>query len=119
MTSDDEGYQGWSSHATGRVKWWIDHDEDLSRHWRETARRIWRTTHGDATFSRREQGCSILAKTLKDEVAATMPNLDRVWQNLLMISLGSVDWYEIADNLLDELPGEETATVADEDAEDD
>jgi hypothetical protein len=113
--SDDERYNGWRNHETWCVNRWLDNEESSDRSWRDQAKHIWHRACADATFSRREIATHTLAEALKEELTEAIPELTGLWQDLLVGSLSAVDWHEIADGMLDALPDDETAELAEDD----
>ena len=81
-------YQRMGNYETWAVKLWIDNEEPSYRYWREVSEDI-----ADA---------NTLAKRLKDEHEEALPNVEGFAADLLNAAFGEVDWYEIAESLMDE-----------------
>ena len=96
-------YNGWTNYETWNVKLWMDNDEGSYQYWRDTA-------HGIAGAHNEE---AQLADQLKSEHEEAMPELNGTYSDLLRAALGEVNWYEIAENMLEEaheeIKQEETA----------
>ena len=84
-----ETYQGWTNYETWLIKLWIDNEQSSQNYWLEAAKTADNPTE--------------LADQLKDEYEGAMPELNGVWYDLLATSIGEVDWYEIAESLIDEV----------------
>lgn len=85
------GYNGWSNYETWCVNLWLSNEESSQRQWTGRAREL-------AT----ETGAPIrLADELKTWVTEEAPELKpSLYSDLLMAALGSVNWLEIARELL-------------------
>ena len=95
-------YEGWSNYETWAVKLWMDNEEPSYRYWREVAEEI---------ISREPEThrSYVLATRLKDEHEEALPELQGFAADLLNAAFGEVDWYEIAEDLLDEVKEEKQA----------
>jgi hypothetical protein len=113
--SDDKGYNGWTNHSTWCVKLWMDNEERSYRYWQEQSRHVWRRAVARGSWTRRETAAFTLADLLKDEFEEAMPEVEGVWQDLLVTALADTNWDEIAKSLLEEEDDEEEEN--DDDAE--
>lgn len=101
-------YNGWTNYETWAVKLWLDNDGGLYAAQEEWAEDAWRY-HGDRSVE------SYLADMVKDFVEEQNPLVDQasLFSDLLNAALSSVNWYEIAENILSEFPQETEDEEAD------
>lgn len=85
------GYNGWSNYETWCVKLWADNDEAAD------------LLHTDKTRAARGD-VGNLADALREEYEDKIPANTRgtLWGDLLVTSLASVDWDEIAEALIED-----------------
>jgi hypothetical protein len=109
----DKKYNGWNTFETWLVSLWLDNEEPSYRYWREQTayhhraapackqvkEGIWNT----------EQAARInLANQLKAEIIDESPvSGASLYCDLLNAAFSEVDWYEIAENLLMDIPDED------------
>lgn len=111
----DNKYNGWKNYETWNVKLWIDNDQYSQSYWQEHTADVWNdTAAGDAYASQthKESAASKLADMLKDEFEESKPEVQGMWADLLNAAMSEVDWYEIAENMLEEF--EEEPAIAGE-----
>jgi len=96
----DNRYNGWDNYETWLVKLWIDNDQGSQEYWQERAEELHKNS---------ETPAADLADELKTSHEDGLPELEGVFSDLLNAALGSVNWYEIAENMLSD--------VSDDDAE--
>jgi hypothetical protein len=89
-----EKYNGWTNYETWNVKFWMDNDEGEYPYWQERAEE-----NRDEVYD--------LSQELKEYYQDNMPKLAGTYADLLGAALDSVNWYEIAENLLSDLEPEE------------
>ena len=97
-------YNGYTNYETWNISLWIDNEEGTYRRWRSQARRIFEHA-GSKRVARRE-----LADALKADHEEQLNSLDlpASWvSDILGAALGSVNWDEIAGNMLEEYPEDE------------
>ena len=86
--SNDNTYNGWTNYETWNVNLHIDNSYGSHRYWRERAE---------------ECTTSELAEELKWAFEDDMPELDATYGDLLGAALSNVNWYEIAEALIEEV----------------
>ncbi len=94
--SDKKGYNGWTNYETWAVKLWMDNEEPSYRYWCDVADEILE----DGPEKYRSEAL-ILADRLKDEHEEALPEVQGFAADLLNAAFGEVNWYEIAESLLD------------------
>lgn len=94
----DNRYNGWTNYETWAVKLWIDNDQGSQEYWLEMAQSI-RADRSNI------ESITVLADVLKDQheeyAMEKLPDAG-VFSDLLAAALGSVNWREIAGNLIGE-----------------
>ncbi len=110
QAEQEQGYEGWTNHATWCVNLWLVNDDATHPYWTEEAAR-----HRDEAaqqsqvlsgiWSEANAACYYLADQLREEVEEASPLVDQgsIYSDLLSAALGEVDWNEIAEALLEEL----------------
>ncbi len=103
--SEDRTYNGWSNRETWLVKLWLDNDEGDYSYWREAAEEIVNGSKEgeDATGDEKRDAAYSLAKRLEEEITEAAPEVKGLWSDLLSTALGSVDWQEIAEAMVEDL----------------
>lgn len=103
----DETYNGWSNYPTWAVNLWLSNDEGLYNEMGEAVRLVCeRITEADNVMTRDEIRRFEVAEGTKRWVEDILaPDLGATFAaDLLGYALGCVDWYEIADAWLAEVP---------------
>jgi len=93
-------YNGWTNYETWAVKLWIDNEQYQQELWLERAQ----ACDGDV---------SDLADELRDYHEEQMPECTGVYGDLMAAAIGSVNWREIAENLIEDA----AEILGDDDAE--
>jgi hypothetical protein len=97
----ETNYNGWTNYQTWVTKLWMDNDQESYNYWQGRAAAMFKAADGagDRSFRARVD----LADDLKAQHEDAMPEITGVFSDLMSSALGLVDWFEIADNLLDEV----------------
>jgi hypothetical protein len=91
----EEGYQGWSNHATWVINLHLDNEQSTQEMKREI---VLETRNED-----KEKWIYDAAETLKGWVEETMPDLPPMWADMLNGYFDEVDFREIAEHGIDEI----------------
>lgn len=86
-------YNGWTNYETWVVKLWIDNDGS-SDYWAQMADDCLATDEGEANTS--------LSDILKEAHESELPKVEGFAADLLNAAMSEVNWYEIAESLLNE-----------------
>ncbi len=113
----DKGYNGWKNYETWNVALWIDNDQGSYSTRCGMAQDAYDNAEAARSFTRLERAALDLAETLKDWFEDQNPLASEAscFSDLLSAALGEVDWYEIAENFLEDVDKDDP----DEDEEDD
>ena len=110
-TAKETGYNGFTNYETWAVALWIGNEQSSQEYWHEQARAVAERCadkRPNAFMGAAGNRRSMLASMLKDEhengAEEFMGNQSSVFADLMNAALGSVDWYEVAQSLLDDLP---------------
>lgn len=110
--SQDKTYNGWTNYETWAVNLWITNDQGSDSYWREQAAECWneaKDKHPNQFLNRTDNAEVMLAERLKDdhdnqsEHPVFKAAEGSVYADLLNAALSEVNWYEIAQGLLDGL----------------
>lgn len=113
-TTEDKKYNGWTNYETWNVKLWMDNDEGSYHHFTELAQDCYDAAEVEKSFTREERAALNLADALKDEFQEACPDLGAsCWADLLSAALSEVNWYEIAEHLIEEVDKDEEIDAAD------
>jgi hypothetical protein len=103
---NDETYNGWTNYETWLVKLWIDNEESSQRYWAEAAQEVADNATSSLFLTREVEAARDLAERLRNEIedgATDITGASGVYADLLTSALGSVDWREIAENMLEDV----------------
>ena len=103
-------YNGWSNYGTWVVKLWIDNDQGLSNYVQELAQQAKDAAPSSREvtqwhFTEEDTAKTFLADQIKEMVEEDNPlgSEASLYSDLLNSALGTVDWQEIAENVLGDL----------------
>jgi hypothetical protein len=89
-------YNGWTNYETWVVKLWIDNEEGSYHYWQEEVETVCRRN------VHRDTATNTLRGLLEDYHRENMPEVTGTYADLLGASLSEVNWYEIAEHLVDD-----------------
>ncbi len=100
--TNDKRYNGWTNYETWNVKLWLGNDEGVYNYCRETAQEAWDNTEASKHLTHSEEAATVLANSLKAMHEENMPEVEGVYADLLNAALSEVDWYEIAQAIIED-----------------
>ena len=105
-------YNGWANYETWVAALWIDNDEGSQRYWQAAAQEIANNpTYENEFMDRRGRVRHQLSKQLEryfdSHANSWMGNQASFFADIFNKALGQVEWYEIAEHLLDCVVAEE------------
>lgn len=98
----DVKYNGWTNYETWCVNLWIGNEEGSSNYWDDRAHEVATDAKADTPFTRKERAMLDLSDELKDTIEESAPEIEGLYADLLNAAMGEVNWYEIAEGLLEE-----------------
>jgi hypothetical protein len=102
-----DGYNGWTNYETWNVAlWWGE--SGMDGYWYGEAESLLDAADEDAD-DYEDDVIRELADRMKDETTEEMPVVTGMWADLLMAAIGSVNWREIADGVIEEVRAERKA----------
>ena len=103
--STEKGYNGWANYETWNVALWIDNDQGSYFAAFEMAQECYDEAEQDDKDDQLNDAKRALADRLKDWIEEMNPIADQnsLFTDLLGAALGEVDWYEIAENFLEDV----------------
>ena len=109
QTQTATDYNGWTNYETWNVALHIDNERGSQEYWRERAECCLKTftknPEKGSVLTVVEQAAMELSNELKDSHEENAPELEGTYGDLLNAALSSVNWYEIAKNMVEELEG--------------
>ena len=105
----DTKYNGWTNYETWNVALWFDNNQGTYSFWTEQAQACFNDAEANKTFTKAERAKLALSKQMQAEVEENTPTVTGMYADLLNASLGSVNWYEVAEHYIDEVDKEEDA----------
>ena len=111
-------YNGWKNYETWNVALWIDNDQGSYSMRTEWAQESWDDTDTDDDLATRtSEAASSLAKKIEDFVDENNPLAgdNSMFTDILNSALAEVDYYEIAENWLDDVEKDEAEEEETED----
>lgn len=111
MTTETQKYNGWTNYETWNVSLWMGNDQGTHEYWRQVASEAYETEDSDRYFTRKERAVMALADRLEAEVLEGNPIADQcsLYADILEANLKDVNWYEIAEHWINDLPEDELA----------
>lgn len=94
----DKGYNGWTNYETWNAKLWIDNSQGDQEYWNERAMECLNELDGD-----KDEAASALAREMELSSDDNAPEVSGVYADLLNAALGRIDWYEIAQSIVDDV----------------
>lgn len=113
-------YNGWKNYESWAVVLWIDKDSFSYSTRQEMAQNTWdETDGGDDLETRLSDAKRALSESLKDWVEEMNPlaNDNSLFSDLLSAALSEVDWWEIAENFLEDIEKPEPEEPEEEEIE--
>lgn len=98
-------YNGWTNYETWLVALWIDNEPATNAERECLAQDAWDNAHADQISTREQKAKYKLAESLKEWIEGMNPLADTadLFSDLLRAALSEVDWYDIAENFLDDV----------------
>ena len=99
-----EGYNGWKNYETWNVALWIDNDQSTYYTRQEMAQQAYDDAEQDDEDERMREATRELAQALENWIDEMRPPMEAsMFADLLGAALSEVDWYEIAENFLEDV----------------
>jgi hypothetical protein len=101
---EKKDYNGWTNYETWAVNLWMSNDQGSSEYHAHQAAQAYEDAEASDTFTKKQQAKIDLAEELKQYHELLLPELNGFASDLLNAAMSEVNWYEIAENLLEEYP---------------
>lgn len=101
--NNNNTYNGWTNCETWHVKLHIDNNYVSDRYWRERAEAYAKRAKPGKYLTAEQQAVNDLADLMQWAFEDDMPELGGTYGDLLGAALSSVNWYEIAESLIEEV----------------
>ena len=99
-----EGHNGWKNYETWNVALWIDNDQSTYYTRQEMAQQAYDDAEQDDEDERMREATRELAQALENWIDEMRPPMEAsMFADLLGAALSEVDWYEIAENFLEDV----------------
>jgi hypothetical protein len=109
MDSNNKRYNGWTNYETWNVALWLRNDAGSDQYWSERTEEIARAAEPEYDWEdKRGAAVRDLAQEIQSEIEESDPLADQasLFSDLLRAALSEVNWREIAENWLSDLPSE-------------
>jgi hypothetical protein len=95
-------YNGWTNYETWVVSLWMDNDRGSHDYWLEAARTVLEnTTEATEYYTVEERARFYLSDILKQTHEDELPEIKGFAADLLNAAMSEVNWYEIAEHLVE------------------
>lgn len=94
-------YNGWTNYETWVVNLWMDNEEGSYNYWREQAKQAIEHATPSSWATAEEAATSTLTHVLKEQHEEALPELTGFAADLLNAAMSEVNWYEIAEHLIE------------------
>lgn len=109
-TEKDKGYNGYTNYETWNYCLWMDNDEGEAEYCRDLAREAKANPETNQYMTLDRRIVHTLKENLKahyeEQAEAWMPDQASHFADLLNSAMGSINWYEVAENLLEAIADE-------------
>lgn len=106
-TEQEKGYNGYTNYETWNCALWMDNDEGLHETVKEIAREAYDNPERNQymTLDRRRVGTlkKYLQALYEEQAEAWMSDKASFFADIFNRALAQVNWYELAENLLEEM----------------
>jgi hypothetical protein len=104
----EKGFNGWSNYETWAVKLWMDNDGFDFESFISDAKDAAKRSRTYPNQSKKSKVANLMAPMLNEYFEDSMPDFGAtLWADLLGAAMSEVDWFEIAENIMDEYDDEE------------
>ena len=92
-------YNGWSNYETWAVNMWVTNDQGSDEYWRELTDKVVRKNLFD-----KHNATIDVSDALKDQIEQDRPEMENsLYSDLLGAAMSEINYYEIAENWVDEV----------------
>lgn len=106
-TEKEQGYNGYTNYETWNCAFWMDNDEGLHETVKELARDAYDNPDPNQYMTLERRRVSTLKDSLKalyeEHANAWMSDQASFFADIFNSALAQVNWYELAENLLEEI----------------
>lgn len=109
-TAKEKGYNGYTNYETWNYCLWMDNEPGEAEYCRELAREAKEHPVENQYMTLDRRIVHALKDSLKahyeEQAEAWMPDQSSHFADMLNSAMGSINWYEVAENLLEDLDNE-------------
>jgi hypothetical protein len=98
---ESKEYNGWTNYETWAVNLWMDNERGTHDQWLETAKTWYHAADATSVLTKKQQAKIDLAEEIKRQHEEIMPELEGVFADLISAAMSEVNWYEIAENMVE------------------